>query len=244
MRTLRCLIVDDEPLALSLLTDNIRQVPFLELVRCCDDGYEALEALRTETPDILFLDIQMPGLMGTQLLHGLTHRPLTVFVTAYEQYALQGFNLHVFDYLLKPVRFERFLQTAQRAYDALVGPDTKRAVTAPSEDFFVHADYALVRIRFDSILYVEGLKDYVKIYTTTQPRPIVSRMSVKAMEERLPSDQFLRTHRSYIVALSKINSIRKLRLQVGVPGGPSTSVPVSESYQPQLLTALNLPSKF
>ena len=244
MKSIRCIAVDDEPLALALLADNIRKVPGLELVRTCDDAFDALETLQQEadtgTPvDLMFLDVQMPGLTGTQLLEGLTHRPLVILVTAYEQYALAGYDLNVLDYLLKPVAFTRFMQAVQKARQALNQPETPTPVNTsavPSvEDFFVNADYSLVRVQVDTVRYVEGLKDYVKIYTTSQTRPILTRMTLKAMEERLPSPRFMRIHRSFIVDCNRIEVIRKQQVVLG-----GTAIPVSDQFAPMLFDALRL----
>ncbi|MDQ1088197.1 LytTR family DNA-binding domain-containing protein [Siphonobacter sp. SORGH_AS_1065] len=235
MNKIRCVAVDDEPLALALLADNIKKVPYLELVATCEDALETLEVINRETVDLLFMDIQMPGLTGTQFLKSLTQRPQVIFVTAYEQYALEGFNLNVLDYLLKPVPMARFLQATEKAREFF--SRTKAAVTtAPAEDhFFVHADYSLVKIQVPTILYIEGLKDYVKIHTTVHSRPVITRMTLKNLEEILPAPAFLRVHRSYIIATDRVDAIRKLKITVA-----GNSIPVSEQYLPQILEVLQV----
>lgn len=237
MKPIRCLAVDDEPLALALLADNIRKVPGLELVGTSDDAFAALDLLQREPVDLLFLDVQMPGLTGLQLLESVLNRPLVILVTAYEHYALTGYNLNVLDYLLKPVAFTRFLQAVQKARQVLNRPEPANTpeLPAPPADFFVSADYALVRVQPDTVRYVEGLKDYVKIYITTQQRPIMTRMTLKAMEERLSPPRFLRIHRSFIVDCQRIEVIRKQRVVVG-----SAVIPVSDLYAPVLYETLRL----
>lgn len=230
MNKIRCVAVDDEPLALALLADNIGKVPYLELIATCEDALEALEVLNREQVDLLFLDIQMPGLTGTQFLHSLTQRPQVIFVTAYEQYALEGFNLNVLDYLLKPVPMTRFIQATEKAKAYF-----SRTTEAPEDHFFVHADYSLVKIQTNTILFIEGLKDYVKIHTSVHARPVITRMTLKNLEEKLPAPAFLRVHRSYIIATDRVEAIRKLRVMVA-----GVSVPVSEQYLPQIYEILKV----
>lgn len=248
---MNCLAVDDESLALDLLEDNIRKVPFLNLVARCRNAFEAVDYLRREAVDLVFLDIQMPGLTGVQFLQSLgPNSPMVIFVTAYEQYALEGFNLDVVDYLLKPVAFERFLKAVNKAHElhhlrhvgsqvAEGQPETAPAAepTPPSpasgDYLFVNADYSLVKIRLSDITYVEGLKDYVKIYQEGQSRPVITRLTMKALEEKLPTGRFLRVHKSYIVSLDKIESIRNLRIKIG-----AMQIPVSEHYSEAFFKAL------
>lgn len=233
MNKIRCVAVDDEPLALELLADNIRKVPYLELVATCEDALETLEVLQKEAIDLVFMDIQMPGLTGTQFLKSLQQRPQVIFVTAYEQYALEGFNLNVLDYLLKPVPLTRFLQAAEKAKEYFA----RTPNTGPSQEehFFVHADYSLVKIQIPTILYIEGLKDYVKIHTTVHARPVITRMTLKNLEELLPAPAFMRVHRSYIVATERVDAIRKLKLTVA-----GNSIPMSEQYVPQIYETLQV----
>src|ERR1700744_5723914 len=232
---MRCMIVDDEPLVRELLEDNIRQIPFLQWVKSCKNALEATEALQTTPVDLLFLDIQMPRVNGLQFLQALTHPPLVILVTAYEQYALEGFNLHVADYLLKPFAFERFLRACNRAHELFrlqqqTGPAAPAAMPA---DFFVNVEYALVKIVVDDILYIEGVKDYIKIYLQSSARPVLTRMTLKAMEERLPPPAFIRIHKSFLVAVSKITTIKRDLVCIG-----STEIPVSGSYKANLNSIL------
>lgn len=237
---MNCLAVDDESLALDLLEDNIRKVPFLNLVKRCKNAFEAQEVMQQQSIDLLFLDIQMPGISGVQFVQSMTQAPMVIFVTAYEEFALEGFNLDVVDYLLKPVSFERFLKAVNKASELhnlrhQETPVVAEPTPAPAQEYlFVNADYSLVKIRIADILYVEGLKDYVKIYLEGQSRPVITRLTMKAMEEKLPSGPFLRVHKSFIIAFDKIESIRNLRIKIG-----QVHIPISESYGEALFKAIN-----
>jgi DNA-binding LytR/AlgR family response regulator len=235
---IRCLAVDDEMLALDLLEDNIKKVPFLELVQSCRSAPEAMEVLRNKPIDLLFLDIQMPDITGIQLLRSLHHKPMVIFTTAFSKYATEGFELDVIDYLLKPYAFERFLKAVNKAHEymnmrdhAANQPGQREAAAAPAF-LFVKADYKLYKINLKDIQYVEGLKDYVKIYAGD--KPIVTQMSMKAIEEKLPSHDFIRVHRSFIVAFDKIDFIQKHMLTIG-----KKEIPVSEHYRDELFKIIN-----
>ncbi|MEY4274876.1 MAG: hypothetical protein RL638_1824 [Bacteroidota bacterium] len=229
---LKCIAIDDESLALDLVEDNIAKVPFLKLEARCRNAFEAIEYLQNNAVDLIFLDIQMPGLTGVQFLEGLTQKPMVIFVTAYQQYALEGFNLDVIDYVLKPISFERFLKASHKALDfykskqALLGNVNKPEVK--TDYIFIHADYSLMKIMFEDILYIEGLKDYIKIHLRNQKFPIVCRMTMKLISEKLPSDEFLRIHKSFIVSLKKIESIRNQKVKIG-----ENHIPLSDSYSEQ-----------
>jgi DNA-binding LytR/AlgR family response regulator len=228
---IRCLIVDDEPLALDLLEDNIRMVPVLQLVKRCRNAFEALEVLQKEAIDLIFLDIQMPGITGIQFLQSLPKAPMIILVTAYDKFALEGFNLDVLDYLVKPVATERFLKAANKAVE-LYQLKHKPAVaeTTPEQEYiFVNADYNLVKVVINDITHVEGLKDYIKIHLCNAPRPVITRMSLKAIEEKLPSRNFIRVHKSFIVSMDKMLSIRNNRIKL-----EHAEVPVSEFYRDNL----------
>ncbi|HEX3933166.1 MAG TPA: LytTR family DNA-binding domain-containing protein [Puia sp.] len=230
---MRCMVIDDESLVRELLEDNIRQIPFLQWVKSCKNALEATEALQTTPVDLLFLDIQMPRVNGLQFLQALTDPPLVILVTAYEQYALEGFNLHVADYLLKPFAFERFLRACNRAHELFRLEQTKTtdrpAPPMAPPDFFVNVEYALVKVVVDDILYIEGVKDYIKIYLQSSARPVLTRMTLKAMEERLPPPAFIRTHKSFLVAVSKITTIKRDLVCIG-----NNEIPVSGSYKVNL----------
>ncbi len=227
---LRCLAIDDEPLALELLEDNIKQVPFLELVKSSSNALEATEVLHSGAIDLIFLDIQMPGITGVQFLKTFQNQaPLAILVTAYEQYAIDGFNLDVVDYLLKPVAFERFLKACNKALDVY----KVHHVEPVQNHFFVHANYSLVKIKFDEILYIEGLKDYVKIYLSTAQWPVITRMTLKNIELKLPQGQFIRVHKSFIVSMDKVQSVRNLKIAIG-----DISIPIGEQYNEEFLRLL------
>ncbi len=226
---LNCIAVDDENLALDLIEDNILKVPFLNLVKRCKNAFEAMEVLQNQDIDLVFLDIQMPGITGVQFLQSMTKSPMVIFVTAYKQYALEGYNLNVIDYLLKPIDFERFLKAVNKAAE-LHSLKQKVVMSEPIPEvknttIFVNADYSLVKVKTEEITYIEGLKDYIKIHLNSSTKPVVTRMTMKSIEEKLPSSEFFRVHKSFIISLDKIESIRNLKIKIG-----NAQVPVSESY--------------
>jgi DNA-binding LytR/AlgR family response regulator len=220
---MRCIIVDDEPLVRELLEDNVRQVPFLELVKSCKSALEALEILRSTQIDLIFLDIQMPQLNGLQFLQTLQNPPLVIMVTAYEKYALEGFNLQVTDYILKPFSFDRFLKACNRAAELF---QLKHSETSNSADFFVNVEYMFVKIVAADIEYIEGLKDYIKIHLSSSDKPVLTRMSLKSIEAKLPAGAFIRTHKSFLVPISKITTIKRDFVCIG-----KTEIPVSETFK-------------
>jgi len=235
---MKCIAVDDEPLALALLQDNIRQVPGLELVASCSTAMEALKVLNEQEVDLIFLDIQMPGLTGLQLLQTLPVKPMVILITAYEKYALEGFNLDVIDYLVKPVPFERFLKACNKALDFY---RLKKNVPAESttwpEYFFVNAEYGLVKIVFTDIRLIEGLKDYLKIHMT-EAKPLIIRMSLKSIEEKLPPGKFFRIHKSYIISVKHITTIRKNSVFLG-----DLELPLSDLYKEDLMREIGQGNK-
>ncbi len=227
-KKLRCLAVDDEPYALQLIADDISKVPFLELVSTCSSPMEALEFLQKESVDLLFLDIQMPGLTGIQFLRSLEAPPLVILTTAFEQYALEGFELSVTDYLMKPIPFERFLKAVNKAYQQFTlrkGSAGETSLKGEGAFFFVHSEYREIKVFFNDILYVEGLKDYVKIFTATQSPPILTRLNLKAIESKLPDRLFCRIHNSFIVALARIESSQKTQVFI-----QKKAIPIGEKY--------------
>lgn len=227
---LRCLAIDDEPLALELLVDNISKVPYLELVASCSNPLEAMNVLQEKSVDLIFLDIQMPGLTGLQFIQSLTQKPMFILITAYEKYALEGFNLDVVDYLVKPVPLDRFIKACGKAWELnqLKNSQKDPASTLPSPGYmFVNVDYSMLKIVLADILWIEGLKDYIKIYLKSAPnKPVIPRMSMKAMEEELPASQFIRVHKSFIVSREHITAVRKNSLFIG-----TMEIPVGDNYR-------------
>lgn len=223
--SLNCAIIDDEPLALDLLESYVLKTPFLHLTGKYSSAIQALNDLPGHPADLLFVDIQMPELSGLEFSRMVPSQTRVVFTTAFQQYALDGYKVNALDYLLKPISYSEFLQAAHKAqqwFDLLSKPDK----SAERESIIVKSEYKLVQIELRRILYVEGLKDYVKIYEEGEPKPILSLMSMKAMEELLPSQRFMRVHRSYIVQKDKIRVIDRGRIVFG-----KTYIPVSDSYK-------------
>ncbi len=222
---LRCIAVDDEPLALDLLEDNIKQVPFLQLIKRCKNAFEAMDIFQNENIDLVFLDIQMPGITGLQFLKSLASKPMVIFITAYKNYAHEGFDLDVIDYLVKPVSFERFLKAVNKAQEYHQIKNSRQR-EQEKEYIFVYAEYNLVKIVINDITHIEGLKDYIKIHLVNSPKPVITRLSIKAMEENLPLRKFIRTHKSFVVAIDKILSIRNNRIKL-----ENAEIPISEHYK-------------
>lgn len=229
---LRCIAIDDEPLALELLEDNIRQVPFLKLEGKCSNAMQAIQLLKESTVDIIFLDIQMPGLTGLQFIQSLTQKPMIILITAYEKFALEGFNLDVIDYLVKPVPLDRFVKACNKAWELHQLKNKAEKKPAYLDYFFVNADYGLHKVNFSDIIWIEGLKDYVKINLKHGSKPVITRMSMKALEEQLPPTEFIRIHKSYILAIPAITSVRKNTLFVG-----QSEFPIGDNYK-EAVTAL------
>ncbi len=225
---LNCIAVDDEPLALSLLEDNISKVPYLHLVAKCNDAFEATKVLQEQMIDLIFIDIQMPGLTGLQFIESLTQKPMVILITAYKQYALEGYTLDVVDYLVKPVPIDRFMKACNKAKarHELKMANKQVADIAPADYFFVNVDYSLVKIMFNDIIWIEGLRDYIKIHLKSTNKPPVVRMSMKTIEEQLPAAKFLRIHKSYVVSIESITAIRKNSVFLN-----DTELPVGETYR-------------
>src|SRR5579872_4584406 len=224
--TLNCIAVDDEPLALGLVCKFIEQTPFLNLVGRYSGAVDALKALHQQKIDLIFLDIQMPDLNGIELARVLgkgAETPRVIFTTAYNQFALEGYKVDALDYLLKPFNYEEFLRAAQKAlnYAELLNKPAAQTVVvneaehADDKYLFLKVEYQLVRIALDDIMYIEGLKDYVKVHLKNVDKAVLSLTSLKALEEKLPSKRFLRIHRSFIVSLDKITSMTKNSVQIG-----------------------------
>ena len=214
MKKITCLIADDEPMALSLIESYVLKIPFLELKAKCNSAIKAMEFLETDSDiDLFFLDIQMPDLTGLEFSRLLPAKSKVVFTTAFDQYAIEGYKVNALDYLLKPFDYNEFLNAAQKArnhFEINCVQNAENQQNKKNSDFiFVKSEYRQIKINFSEILYIEGLKDYVKIYTSSHPRPILTLMSLKKLEEELPSEQFMRIHRSYIISLEKIEAIER-----------------------------------
>ncbi|HCC85312.1 MAG TPA: DNA-binding response regulator [Porphyromonadaceae bacterium] len=227
---LNCWIVDDEPLALSLLESYVQKTSFLRLTGKYSNALSAMRHIGENKVDLLFLDIQMPEINGMELARTLSRHTRVIFTTAFSEYALEGYKVSAIDYLLKPFSFDEFLTAARKALDwfEMIEVKPKGEKTEENVGFFVRSEYKLVHILYDDVLYIEGLKDYVKIYTEHDPKPILSLMSLKQLEEELPADRFMRVHRSFIIHKQKIVSINKNRIVIG-----KKQIPVGETYRQQ-----------
>ena len=223
---LSCAIIDDEPLAVELMESYVRKTPFLELQGSFGSGVAAFGMLRDRPVDLLFCDIQMPGLNGVEFSRMLPADTRVIFTTAFSRYAVEGFRVNAVDYLLKPISYADFLAAAQKALEWF---ELKRRAGAPADDprsIFVKTEYRLRQIELERILYIEGLKDYVKIHVEDEPHPVLSLMSLKSLEEQLPADRFIRVHRSYIVQPAKIRTIERNSIVFG-----RERIPISENYR-------------
>ncbi|KIO78610.1 chemotaxis protein CheY [Pedobacter lusitanus] len=241
---LNCIAVDDEPLALGLVCSFIEQTPFLHLAGSFSSGVTALAALHEQQIDLVFLDIQMPDLTGIQLARILDRQPGTsgpriIFTTAFNNFALEGYKVDALDYLLKPFNYEEFLIAANkgRAYAELVKPSVQGVIQNNDQEeeyIFLKVEYHMVRVAIKDILYIEGLKDYVKVYLENADKAILTLTSLKVLEQKLSPKIFMRVHRSYIVSLEKVNSVTKNSLNIG-----SLSITVGEQYKEAFNTYLS-----
>ncbi|GAB3197657.1 DNA-binding LytR/AlgR family response regulator [Pontibacter aydingkolensis] len=240
---IKCMIVDDEPLALDVLETFIERLDNLELVCRCNNAVEAYNCLQTHDIDLLFLDIQMPKLTGIDFLKTLSNPPKVIFTTAYRDYALEGFELNVVDYLLKPISFERFLKAVSKVstFEATkpastTTPATSLAGTTTTTDYkeafiYLKADKKMVKVMLADILYIESLKDYIRV--KTEGKEIISYQKISFLEEKLPTDKFLRVHRSFIVALDKIQAFSATAVDIG-----KTEIPIGRFYKNEVLQVL------
>ncbi|HLW09698.1 MAG TPA: LytTR family DNA-binding domain-containing protein [Fermentimonas sp.] len=235
---LNCWIVDDEPLAVSLLESYVKRVPFLNLTGKFSNALSAMQNISKEKVDVLFLDIQMPEVNGMDFAHTISSQTRIIFTTAFSEYAIEGYRVNALDYLLKPFSFEEFVTAAKKALNWF--EITKQKVTGEIDKdkdrerenvgIFIKSEYKYLHILYDEIILIEGLKDYVKIHTSTNPNPILSLMSLKQLEEDLPYSNFIRVHRSYIVNIDKISSINKNRILIG-----KKTIPIGETYKKQFM---------
>lgn len=238
--TLKCIAVDDEPLALDIIEDYVSKVPFLELVKRTENAIEALQLVQTGEIDLVFLDVQMPDLTGIQFLKIASNKASYILTTAYSQYALESYDLDVSDYLLKPIAFDRFYKAVEKVHIRLNQQQTTPVPVAaapvlppsppvlpvePVMDFiFVKSEHKIQKIELSDILYIEGLKDYISIFTRNER--VITLQNMKKMEETLPSSQFIRVHKSYIIALDKIESIERSRISIC-----QKIIPIGDTYR-------------
>lgn len=231
MSNYSCLIVDDEQLARKLLEEFVQKVPGLELKGSCKNPLEAMDILQNENIDILLLDIQMPELTGVEFLKTLKNKPTTIFTTAYSEYAVEGYQLDVIDYLVKPFSLDRFIQAINKAIGQI---ELKKKAELKGDDqglkefLLLHADHKIYKVRLEDIQYIEGLKEYVSYYT--KEKRIIVLQSLKSIEESLPNDQFIRIHRSYIVPIDKIKSLDGNQVQIG-----DKLIPIGRSYKDEVM---------
>jgi len=231
-----CFIIDDEPLALGLLESYVTKTPFLQLTGKFSSAVSAVESIRTTPPDVLFLDIQMAELNGMEFARLVSEKSRIIFTTAFEKYALESYKVNALEYLLKPFSYSDFLQAANKAlqWQQLSTKASVENVKNMTDCIYVKSDYRLLQISLNKILYIEGLKDYLKIYMEGEEQPIVSHITMKAMEEMLPGHLFMRVHRSFIVQKDKIKVVEHNRIVFG-----KTYIPVSDSYKESFLEFLD-----
>ena len=225
---IKCIAIDDEPLAVKKMAGYIQKIPFLELVAECRSAYEAMNILSKGNIQLMFIDINMPEISGMEFVKSLPNKPYIVFTTAYSEYAVEGFEVDAVDYLLKPITFSNFLKAANRVKNLIELTDSnkKEVIRATADHLFVKSEYKLVRIELSDIKYIESQHEYIKIHLINS-KPVMTKLSMKSIEEQLPSDRFMRVHRSYIVNLSKIQVIERNRI---VFDG-KVYIPVSEQYK-------------
>lgn len=235
MKKYKTIAIDDEPLALSLIAGYIKKTGFLELEAEFDNPLDAMGFISDMQVDLIVLDVQMPDLSGIEFIKSLLHPPKIVFTTAYDKYAIEGFKVNAVDYLLKPFSYQEFLLAVQKVkkiieLESLSVPEVK----ASNDFLFLKSEYKIRKISFDDILYIEGLKDYVKIYLQSDKKPILSINTLKLLEQKLPSEKFMRTHRSFIVNLEKIETIERSRIVFR-----DKNIPVSEQYKKRFQEFIN-----
>lgn len=244
---MKCIIIDDEPLAIDLLEGYCKKMDFLELVGCYTNALDAISILKETKIDLIFIDIEMPQITGIEFMASLDNKPLFIFTTAYSQYAIEGFDLNAVDYLLKPIPYHRFIKAVSRAKELHYykeQPETKpmsnvfSAVGEPQEPqnfIFVKAEYENIKILKDDIKYIQGLKDYLKIHVASTNKPILTLMSFKELSEKLPQSQFLRAHKSYTVNVSFIRAIQRNKIIID-----DFRIPIGESYKAAFFLRLGL----
>ena len=233
---LKCLIVDDEPLAIEVIESHLDKLEGIEVIATCDNALQAFEILQKRSVDLMFLDIQMPKLTGIDFLKTLTRPPKVIITTAYRDYALEGYELDVVDYLLKPISFERFLKAINKVYktESVFSHSLESGSELGSQDAYIYlkADKKMVKVMMDDILYIESLKDYVRV--KTRQKEVITHQKISYLEEKLPEDAFLRIHRSFMVAINKIETYSAVMIEV-----PGKELPIGRNYKNQVLAVLN-----
>ena len=207
MRPLTCMIVDDEPLAVRLLESYVEKTPELKQLASYTDSITAINAIKEQKPDLLFLDIQMPNIDGMELAHSLPAETRVIFTTAFKEFAFESYEVNALDFLLKPIRYNKFLNAVEKAKKQLVPPPETSQSLPQQNTVFIRVDGEWRNVVIDQITYVNGMKDYVMFYLDGEKKPLISHLTMKAVEEMLPSDKFLRIHRSYIIAVDKIQKV-------------------------------------
>ncbi|WP_267402567.1 MULTISPECIES: LytTR family DNA-binding domain-containing protein [unclassified Chryseobacterium] len=233
MKKITCLIADDEPMALQLIESYVLKTPFLELKAKCNNAVEAMRFCDEQSEiDLFFLDIQMPDLTGLEFSKMIPARSKVIFTTAFEQYAIDGYKVNALDYLLKPFDYNEFLNAAQKArvYFESLQSNSFPKIEKKQDFIFVKSEYRQVKIDFSEVLYIEGLKDYVKIYLKDNPKPVLTLMSLKKLEEELPSEDFMRVHRSFIIGLNKIEAIERNHIVIG-----NQQIVIAPNYKKSLM---------
>lgn len=234
MKKISCLIADDEPMALNLIESYMLKTPFLELKAKCNNAIEAMEVLQEHKDiDLFFLDIQMPDLSGLEFSKMLPQNSKVIFTTAFDRYAIDGYKVNARDYLLKPFDYNEFLNAATKArnyFESQQSVSFGKTAEKRTAFFFVKSEYKQIKINFSEILYIEGLKDYVKIFLKDHPKPVLTLMSLKKLEEELPSENFMRIHRSYIIALDKIEAIERNHIVIG-----NEQIAIAPNYKDALM---------
>jgi two-component system LytT family response regulator len=232
---LTCIAIDDEPLALEIITAYIEKVPFLNLLKTFDNAIDSIDFIKKNKVDLMFLDIQMEALSGIQLIHALKERPAVIFTTAFDRYAVEGFELDAADYLLKPISFQRFVKSVDKVYNKILSQrgdgEELQGREATDDIIFVKTENRLQKVALDDILFIEGQGDYLKIVTTSAR--IMTLHNFRKFEETLPAENFIRVHKSYLVALNKIESISRNRIKIG-----SHLIPVSDTYKDAFYEAI------
>lgn len=228
---IRCVIVDDEPLALAQLKGYVERVPFLECVKACSCANEAISVIAEECVDVLFLDINMPDISGIQLVKSLKNPPKIVFTTAYSEYAIEGFRVDAVDYILKPFGFDEFLRAANKVNELCIlermASKREEEMGVDSDCLFVKSDYRVLRVPISSIRFIESMSEYIRIFVENEPKPIVTLLSMKKVEEVLPKNVFMRVHRSYIVNLSKVKEVSRMRIVYD----KNVFIPIGDMYK-------------